>query len=137
MDRETLETLLALLNPLHGSLDRQTYDEKVRENFDAPDDAEYAVTITARQERDLTQAVCILEARLRDARADEPLSAEDPCTDEARENGCICRLSYVWSNDIDPPEPVIARDCPLHGYAPDPDEWLQQKRDDQIEDRLT
>lgn len=66
MDKETMQTLLDLLNPLHGSLDRQTYDEKLRENFDAPRDTEYDVTVTAQQERDLTQAVCILESRLRD-----------------------------------------------------------------------
>lgn len=69
MDRETIQILLDLLNPLHGSLDRQTYDEKVRENFDAPRDAEYEVTVTAGNERDLTQAVCILEDRLRQAAA--------------------------------------------------------------------
>jgi hypothetical protein len=66
MDIETIQTLLDLLNPLHGSLDRQTYDEKVKANFDAPRDAEYVVDITAQMERDLTQAVCILESRLRD-----------------------------------------------------------------------
>jgi hypothetical protein len=54
-----------LLNPLHGSLDRQTYDERLSENFDAPPDAEYAVNVTAQQERDLTQAVLILESRIR------------------------------------------------------------------------
>lgn len=63
MDAETIQTLLDLLNPLHGEIDRQTYDEKVRENFDAPADAEYNVDITARMERDLTQAVLILEDR--------------------------------------------------------------------------
>jgi hypothetical protein len=61
--RETISTLLDLLNPLHGSLDRQTYDEKVAENFDAPRDREYSVNVTAQQERDLTQAVRILENR--------------------------------------------------------------------------
>lgn len=66
--RETLLTLLELLNPLHGSLDKQTYDEKVKEGFDAPADREYAVDITARMERDLSQAVCILENRLRGGR---------------------------------------------------------------------
>jgi hypothetical protein len=40
MDKETIQTLLDLLNPLHGSLDRQTYDEKHRDGFDAPRDAE-------------------------------------------------------------------------------------------------
>jgi hypothetical protein len=63
--RETLLTLLELLNPLHGNLDRQTYGEKVKEVFDAAADREYTVDITAQQERDLTQAVCILENRLR------------------------------------------------------------------------
>jgi hypothetical protein len=63
MDKGTVRTLLDLLNPLHGSLDRQTYDEKAKQNFDAPGDFEYAVNVTAQQERDLTQAVLILENR--------------------------------------------------------------------------
>lgn len=63
--RETLLTLLELLNPIHGNLDKQTYDGKVREGFDAPPDAEYNVNVTAEQERDLAQAVCLLESRLR------------------------------------------------------------------------
>jgi hypothetical protein len=63
-NQETIKILLDLLNPLHGELDRQTYDQK-RENFDAPDDAEWSVNVTARMERDLTQAVLILENRLR------------------------------------------------------------------------
>jgi hypothetical protein len=66
MDKETIQILLDLLNPLHGSIDKQTYDEKVRSDFDAPSDAEYAVDLTAQMDRDLTQAVCILESRLRD-----------------------------------------------------------------------
>jgi len=80
MDRETLQTILDLINPLHGSLDRQTYDEHLKENFDAPADAEYAVNITAQQERDLTQAVLILESRLRDSGAPpmtRPLEEEE------------------------------------------------------------
>lgn len=63
IDRETIQTLLDLLNPLHGSLDKQTYDDKYAANFDAPGDAEYSVNVTAQQERDLTQAVLILERR--------------------------------------------------------------------------
>ena len=72
MDKETIEILLDLLNPLHGSLDLQTYDEKVKEDFDGPCDREYNVDITARMERDLTQAVCILESRLRAVDPDWP-----------------------------------------------------------------
>jgi hypothetical protein len=66
MDKETIQTLLDLLNPLHGSIDRQTYDEKVKADFDAPRDADYNVDITVQMERDLCQAVMILESRLRD-----------------------------------------------------------------------
>lgn len=65
VDKETIQILLDLLNPLHGSLDQQTYDEKMKADFDAPRDTEYSVTVTAQQERDLTQAVLILEDRLR------------------------------------------------------------------------
>lgn len=79
MDPETIQTLLDLLNPLHGSLDRQTYDEKDKQNFDAPADAEYAVNVTAQQERDLTQAVLILEDRKRQADAlSPPMRVEEP-----------------------------------------------------------
>jgi hypothetical protein len=60
---ETIQMLLDLLNPLHGSLDRQTYDVRLAENFDAPRDREYDVTVTAQQQRDLNQAVVILEQR--------------------------------------------------------------------------
>lgn len=62
--RETLRTVLDLINPLHGSLDLQTYDERHRENFDGAD-SEFAVNVTNQQERDLTQAVLILEGRLK------------------------------------------------------------------------
>lgn len=64
-DRETIQTLLDLLNPLHGSLDKQTYDERMAEELEIPRDREYAVDVTEGQERDLTQAVLILEDRLR------------------------------------------------------------------------
>lgn len=67
MDLETINTLLDLLNPLHGSMDRQVNDQRTDEDYMyPPDDREYAVDITARQERDLTQAVMILEQRRRD-----------------------------------------------------------------------
>jgi hypothetical protein len=61
VDKETIETLLALLNPLHGALDEQTYDAYRATEFDLPPDAEHEVVITSKMERDLTQAVCILE----------------------------------------------------------------------------
>jgi hypothetical protein len=63
--RAALREAVDYLNPLHGSLDRQTYDERLAENFDAPRDREYNVAVTAQQHRDLTQAVLILEQRKR------------------------------------------------------------------------
>ena len=71
MAEETIRTLLDLLNPLHGSLDEQTYDDKCRENFDRPDDYEHHVTITAQQERALTRAVLILESHRAQTCAEE------------------------------------------------------------------
>lgn len=64
VDEETAKTLLDLLNPLHGALDLQTYDERYKQEFNAPKDAEYSVNVTAQMERDIQQAVIILERRL-------------------------------------------------------------------------
>lgn len=61
-----------------------------------------------------------------------PRGAPDPCTAEAREAGCTCRMESVNSASIDPPEPIIDRYCPVHaGY--DPDRALQEARDDAID----
>jgi hypothetical protein len=65
MDRETIQTLLDLLDPLHGSLDRQFLDNGPEHPLGGHPDDEHDVLITTQQERDLTQAVCILEDRLR------------------------------------------------------------------------
>lgn len=53
----------------------------------------------------------------------------EPCTDEARDAGCTCRLSTVNSATIDPPEPVLDEWCPVHGRDPD---WELQKRRDEM-----
>lgn len=57
------------------------------------------------------------------------LDAPEPCTSEARFCGCTCRMETVWSNSIDPPEPIIDGWCPLHGNR-DADWELQQQRDE-------
>jgi hypothetical protein len=54
----------------------------------------------------------------------------DPCTEEANDLGCTCTVPLAWSNAIDTPEPRIAKDCPLHGWAPDPDDARQAAIDD-------
>lgn len=64
IDKETTQTLLDLLNPLHGSLDRQTYGENLRSDFNLLDDHKHDVIVTQKEERDLTQAVMIIELRL-------------------------------------------------------------------------
>lgn len=56
----------------------------------------------------------------------------DPCTQEARDEGCICGWSSVNSASIDPPHEVIDKNCPLHGNAAarDPDAAYEAMRDD-------
>lgn len=68
MDKETIQTLLDLLNPLHGALDKRTMDLP-EQNYpaDFSRDDEMDVIVTRGMERDLTQAVSILEDRLRQA----------------------------------------------------------------------
>jgi hypothetical protein len=71
-----------------------------------------------------------------EARAHPP----DPCTQEAFEEGCTCHVPSAHSAQIDPPEPRINKYCPLHGFAPDPDEAYERWRDDKLdfpEDNLT
>jgi hypothetical protein len=64
IDAETIQILLDLLNPLHGSLDIQVTEQFTDEReLDPPKDREYAVNVTWQNERDLTQAVMILEKR--------------------------------------------------------------------------
>lgn len=56
-----LESAYASLSDIEGAFDKQINPEQVRDNFDAPDDCEYAVTITAKQWRLFGQAVTLLE----------------------------------------------------------------------------
>jgi hypothetical protein len=60
----------------------------------------------------------------------------DPCTQEARDQGCTCSMGFAHSASIDPPEPVTDRHCPLHGRAPDPDDARDQAMEDDRFDRL-
>lgn len=43
---------------------------------------------------------------------------------------CTCRMSSVNSATIDPPEPILDRECPVHGSPRDPDAEYEAKRDD-------
>ena len=57
----------------------------------------------------------------------------DMCTAEAQDMGCTCYVPHAGPQDIDPPEPKLDRDCPVHG---DPDRYDRQ-RDQRRDDRLT
>lgn len=52
------------LGDLYSALDKQTYDEKHRSEYDLPDDYEYVVSITAKQMRVLERT---LELIMREA----------------------------------------------------------------------
>ena len=41
--REALEDLFSLMDAADSALDRDTYDQSLRDEFDAPDDADYSV----------------------------------------------------------------------------------------------
>jgi hypothetical protein len=47
----------AVLDELEGAFDKEIYPEQCKEDFDAPDDREYTVTITAKQWRALGRAL--------------------------------------------------------------------------------
>lgn len=49
--------------------------------------------------------------------------------------GCTCRMSSVSSASIDPPEPMQDRNCPHHGWAPDPDDARDRAIEDAIMER--
>lgn len=51
-----LPDLCAVLNELDVVFDEQTYKKQAREDFNAPDDREYSVTITAKQLRAISLA---------------------------------------------------------------------------------
>ena len=62
---DQLRQVREMLVDLEGEIDRQTYDEKRRAEFDAPDDAEYDVTLTAKADRSFSRALTLMDAALR------------------------------------------------------------------------
>ena len=53
----------------------------------------------------------------------------EPCSDEAYAEGCSCYVPISGSHATDPPEPKVAKDCPLHGWEMDADYAYELKRD--------
>jgi hypothetical protein len=64
VSRLALESLFSIADELHGEFDKQTYDEKRRADWELPDDHEFTVTITAKQERALSRAIIAYEEAL-------------------------------------------------------------------------
>lgn len=46
-----LARAIAVLEDMEDTIDKQTYDERLKRDFDDPDDCEYSVNITAKQFR--------------------------------------------------------------------------------------
>lgn len=64
----------------------------------------------------------------------------EPCTLSAYDHGCTCSMPCSGPTDIDPPEPRVDRDCPLHG-TPDNreyeyEDWISKRRLLQELDRM-
>lgn len=59
--RAQLKVQYRILDELEDSFDQQTYTEKSREDFDAPDDREYSVNITAKQLRAISAALATIK----------------------------------------------------------------------------
>jgi hypothetical protein len=59
----------------------------------------------------------------------------EPYSDEAREQGCTCYVPTATAHDIEPPSVRVVRDCPLHGWARDPDDERDRRRDDELDRR--
>lgn len=57
----TAPRLLSILSELDGSFEQQVYQERAREDFDAPDDREYCVNITAKQLRAISALIAKVE----------------------------------------------------------------------------
>lgn len=63
---------------------------------------------------------------------EEATEPPDACTDEARGQGCSCRMQIAHSASIDPPEPITDPWCPVHGWR-DPDRERDEARDRAME----
>jgi len=61
------------------------------------------------------------------------IDVEADCVPAA--SACTCRMPYVSSAALEPPEPILDRYCPVHGDGgPDPDHALEARRDQIRED---
>lgn len=52
------------LDELEGAIDRQTYDEHRKNDFDTPDDAKLYIVLTAKDERRLSKALSAMTKAL-------------------------------------------------------------------------
>jgi len=46
---------------------------------------------------------------------DEEVDLSTPCSEASLRRGCTCMSRFPDSASLEPPEPIIDRNCPLHG----------------------
>lgn len=60
-DHKGLIACYEILDQLEGRFDEEIYPEQLKEDFNAPDDREYSVTITAKQWREVSKALSAVQ----------------------------------------------------------------------------
>lgn len=66
---EALTLLSLAADEVNGEIDRQTYDEKAKADWDLPDDHVFDVQLSAKLIRDMNAAICAAQTHLRAAQA--------------------------------------------------------------------
>ena len=96
------------------------------------DELDIACVTVERTKFALSGRVCLCETEDEIPRTERilwPDADAEPCTAAAFRRGCTCSVPGARSTDIDPPEPRIDRECPLHGSPRDPDVEREARRD--------
>lgn len=103
IDRATLQRILDLINPLHGDLDRQTHDEKIKSaDLGLPPDYRFDTGVLAEHERGLTDAVVLLEAALKESERPRVMASWIGRIEESRNfDEAIRYLKDLWLRVVD------------------------------------
>lgn len=83
--RELWARVTRLISFLDTSFDKQTYDEKRKNDFDAPEDYEYCINVTANTERELSSVALDIEKLQTTAALATPPAQE--CAEQREKNG--------------------------------------------------
>lgn len=103
--------LAAIADRLEGLIDEQTYDERLRADFDLPDDADLHITITMKDFRDLSAAIALDAGKPEGGRVDRLRALAV----EWRKNAGAWMRSAAGDQNLDPDgDRVRAVMCKLH-----------------------